>query len=92
MKITITIDATPAEVRESFGLPDLKPLQEDIVQTLRDNMQKGMQGFDPMTLLSTVWPAQLQTLQTMQKAFWDNLTKTVTGQTSEEHAPTKDRA
>jgi hypothetical protein len=91
MKITIAIDATPAEVRESFGLPDLKPLQEDIVQTLRDNMQKGMQGLDPMTLMASVWPPQMQTLQTMQKVFWDNLTKTMTGQTPEEQEPAKHR-
>jgi hypothetical protein len=89
MKISITIDVTPDEVRESFGLPNLKPLHEDIVQTLRDHMQKGVQGFDPMTLLTTLWPAQMQTLQTMQKAFWDNLTKT--GQTSEEQEPGKNR-
>ena len=91
MKITITIVASPAEIRESFGLPDLKPMQEDIVQALRDNMQKGMQGFDPMTLMTTVWPAQMQTLQTMQRAFWDNLTKTLAGQTPEEQEPAKDR-
>ena len=27
MKITINVDCTPAEAREFFGLPDLRPLQ-----------------------------------------------------------------
>jgi Family of unknown function (DUF6489) len=89
MKITIDIDATPAEVREFFGLPDLRPLQEEIVQTLRDTMQKGMQGFDPTSLLATVWPAQLQTMEAMQKAFWSQFGKTVGAASGEESG--KDR-
>lgn len=73
MKITIDIDATPAEVREFFGLPDLKPLQEEFVDMLRGQMKSGMAGTDALTWMKSLWPAQLQTMEAVQKAFFEML-------------------
>lgn len=71
MKINITVEATPQEMRDFFGLPNVQPLQDEVMQALRDNMQKGVVGFDPLTLLKPLLPAQFQSLERFQKAFWE---------------------
>lgn len=73
MKINISIDATAEEMREFLGLPNVKPLQEDMLEAIRDNMQKGVSGFDALSLMKPLFPAQMQTMETLQKAFWDAL-------------------
>ncbi len=71
MKITVEIDATPQEVRDFFGLPDIQPLQNEILQKLRDDMANGIPGFDPLSLLKPALPAHMQSMETMQNAFWN---------------------
>ncbi len=71
MKIKFDIDVTPQELRTFFGLPDLEPLQQEMMAKIRDNMLKGVTGFDPLTLMKPFLPANLQSLDGMQKAFWD---------------------
>jgi hypothetical protein len=75
MKITIDVEATPQEMREFFGLPNLQPLQDDILNAIRDNMKQGVTGFDPMTLMKPLFPAQMQSMEMLQKTFWDAFTK-----------------
>lgn len=75
MKITIDVEATPQEMREFFGLPNLAPLQDEILNTIRDNMKQGAAGFDPMTLMKPLFPAQMQSMEMLQKTFWDAFTK-----------------
>ena len=76
MKISIDIDATAHEMREFFGLPNVQPLQDEIMETIRDNMKKGVTGFDALTLMKPFLPTQMQSMETLQKAFWDAFTKT----------------
>jgi hypothetical protein len=71
MKIKVDIEATPAELRAFFGLPDLEPLQRDLVEKVRENMLSGMEGFDPMTLMKPFLPAYYQSMGALQKQFWD---------------------
>lgn len=73
MKINISIDATAEEMREFLGLPNIKPLQDEMMQSIQDNMQKGAPGFDPVTLMKPLFPAQMQSMEMLQKAFWDAL-------------------
>ncbi|MBE9562256.1 MAG: hypothetical protein IMF12_05270, partial [Proteobacteria bacterium] len=51
MKITFDIDATPQELRVFFGLPDVEPLQNEMLEHIRKNMAAGMEGFEPATLI-----------------------------------------
>ena len=74
MKITVEIDASPQEVRDFFGLPDIQSLQNEILQKLRDDMANGIPGFDPLSLLKPVLPAHMQSMETMQNAFWNAFT------------------
>ncbi|MEZ5590947.1 MAG: DUF6489 family protein [Gammaproteobacteria bacterium] len=71
MKINISIDATAEEMREFLGLPNIRPLQEEMLQAIRQNMQQGAAGFDPLSLMKPLFPAQMQSMEMLQKAFWE---------------------
>ncbi len=74
MKISIDVEATAQEMREFLGLPDVQPLHEEMLQNIRENMKKGISGFDALTLMKPVLPGHVQSLETLQKAFWDAYT------------------
>ncbi|MCB1718421.1 MAG: hypothetical protein KDK05_25080 [Candidatus Competibacteraceae bacterium] len=71
MKVNISIDATAEEMREFLGLPNIRPLQEEMLQAIRQNMQQGATGFDPLSLMKPLFPAQMQSMEMLQKAFWE---------------------
>ncbi len=71
MKIKFDVDVTPEELRRFFGLPDVEPLNREMLEQVRRNMAAGMEGFDPATLLKPWLPAHLQSLDAMRKSFWD---------------------
>lgn len=76
MKITVNIDTTAQEMREFLGLPNVQPLHDEMMEKIRDNMEKGVAGFDPMTLMKPLFPPQMQqSMESMQKAFWDAFRK-----------------
>ena len=75
MKLTIDVEATPQEFREFFGLPNVQPLQDEMLQIIREQMVKGTAGFDPATLMKPLLPAQMQSMENLQKAFWDAFVK-----------------
>lgn len=74
MKITIDVDITPRELRTFFGLPDVKPLQDEMLDRIRDKMRKGAEGFDPVTLLKPLMPQGMQSIEALQSAFWQAFT------------------
>jgi hypothetical protein len=47
VKITINVDCTPAEAREFFGLPDLRPLQAAWLAEVEKRLVADMQRFSP---------------------------------------------
>jgi hypothetical protein len=71
MKISVEIDATPLEVREFFGLPDVQSLQKDILDKIREEMTKGTSGLDAFNLMKPFFPAHMQSMESLQKAFWN---------------------
>ncbi|EIJ42034.1 hypothetical protein BegalDRAFT_1132 [Beggiatoa alba B18LD] len=70
MKIKVDVEATPQELRSFFGLPNLEPLQDEMLEIIRKNMSTGIEGFDPATLMKPFLPEHLQSLSTLQKTFW----------------------
>ncbi|MEK7991035.1 MAG: DUF6489 family protein [Thiotrichaceae bacterium] len=78
MKINIDIEASPQEIRSFFGLPNLEPLQDEMVDMMRKNMTSGIEGFDPMTMIKAFTPDSSPALSTLQNTFW----KTMMGQKS----------
>lgn len=73
MKIHFDIDATPQELRSFFGLPNIEPLQEEMLEIIRKNLTTGMDGFDAVTLLKPFLPEHLQSLTALQKTFWQTM-------------------
>lgn len=71
MKISVEIDATPQEVRDFFGLPDVQSLQKDILDKIREDMTKGVSGLDAFNIMKPYFPAHLQSMESLQKAFWN---------------------
>jgi hypothetical protein len=75
MKITVNIETTAQEVREFLGLPNVKPLQEEMMKIMHKNIEKGASGFDALKLMQPLFPAQMQSMEVLQKAFWDAFAK-----------------
>ena len=74
MKITINVDCTPEEARHFFGLPDVKPMQDALMQQIQDRMSANLQVMEPEAMLKTWLPASLQGFEQMQKMFWTQMT------------------
>jgi hypothetical protein len=74
MKITVNIDCTPDEARHFFGLPDVKPMQDALMQQIQDRMSANLQAMEPEAMLKTWLPASLQGFEQMQKMFWTQMT------------------
>lgn len=70
MKVNISVEATPQELRDFLGLPNVQPLQENILKVIQDNMKKGVAGFDALSLMKPMMPPQTP-LEIWQKSFWE---------------------
>ena len=73
MKINVTVETTPAELREFLGLPEVQSLQAEMIEKFREQMQAGVEGFDPLSMMRPFIAPNLQSMEAMQRAFWDGL-------------------
>jgi Family of unknown function (DUF6489) len=69
MKIKLDIDCTPDEVREFFGLPQIKPLQEELLKEVRERLSANIKAMDPEAMLKTWLPATLKGFEQLQEMF-----------------------
>ncbi len=74
MKITIDVDCSADEAREFLGLPDVKPMQDAMMQEIQDRMMTSLQSMQPEMLMKTWLPAQTQGLEQLQ-SFWSQFMK-----------------
>ncbi|ROR32097.1 DUF6489 family protein [Inmirania thermothiophila] len=74
MKIRIDVEAKPEELRAFFGLPDVAPLQRELMERLRAQMEQGVKGFEAAALLAPLLPEHLRSLEAVQRAFWSAAT------------------
>lgn len=44
MKAKVELDLTPEEMRRLFGLPDVAPVNDMLVERMKDQMEKGLDG------------------------------------------------
>lgn len=51
MKINVEFDLTPAEFRQSLGLPDVEAFQHDLMARIQQQMEAGVEGYDPWSLM-----------------------------------------
>ncbi len=70
MKITVDIDCTPQEARAFLGLPNVEPMQEQLVAQLQQQLSKYLASTDPETMLKTWFPESIKGLGQIQEQFW----------------------
>lgn len=51
MKVNVTIDCTPEEARAFFGLPDVTPLNDQLVEEMSKRMTANMDALEPEALM-----------------------------------------
>jgi len=56
MKVKIDIDCTPEEARTFFGLPDLGPLQQEMLKAMQERMKSAMGAMDPEVIMKAWMP------------------------------------
>ncbi len=76
MKITMNIECSPEEARRFLGLPDVAPMQEELLQEYRDRMREGMEKLDPEALMKSWISATGGSWEEMQKTFWSQFAGT----------------
>ncbi len=69
MKITMNIDCTPEEARAFLGLPDVKPLQEQMLREVQKRLTETLKATDPDAILKTWLPATLKGYEQLQEIF-----------------------
>jgi hypothetical protein len=74
MNIKLDIEVTPQELRTFFGLPDVEPLQREMMDAIRRNMASGAEGFDPIALMKPWLPPHLQSMESLY-GLWQNFQK-----------------
>ncbi len=75
MKITVDVDCTAEEARQLLGLPDVKPMQDAMMQEIQERMMNSLKATDTEALFKTWLPAQMQGFEQMQKVFWSQFAK-----------------
>jgi hypothetical protein len=73
MKIKLDIDCTPEELRGFFGLPDVKPMQEELMKEIAARMRANVNALDPETMLKTWLPAGLKGFEQLQEMFLNQM-------------------
>jgi hypothetical protein len=66
MKITIEVDCTPAEARAYMGLPDVEPLQAEVMGEIQRRAMQALAMTDPQQLLKNWVPWGAQGMETFQ--------------------------
>jgi hypothetical protein len=73
MKLHFDIDCTPEELREFFGLPEVKPMQERLMAELEGRMHANLKALDPETIMKTWLPASLKGFEQLQEMFFSQM-------------------
>lgn len=69
MKVNVEVDCTPEEARAFLGLPDVKPMQDELMRDLTEKMRAAMTGIGPEEAMRMWLPAGTQALEQFQKMF-----------------------
>ena len=76
MKITMNVDCTPEEARAFLGLPDVKPMQEQLMREVQERMVANIRAMEPEAMLRNWLPATLKGFEQMQEIFMSQMTGT----------------
>lgn len=71
MKVNVEIDMTPDEFRKAMGLPDVQPLQEQLMRKIQEQMEAGVEGYDALSLLKPFVSQSFDSVSSYQKMMMD---------------------
>lgn len=74
MKVTVDVECTPEEARAFLGLPDVKPMQEQLMREVQERMVANIRAMEPEAMLRTWLPATLKGFEQMQEIFMSRMT------------------
>lgn len=69
MKFRVEMDCTPAEAREFLGLPDVKPMQEAMMDQLQEKMNENIEKFSPESLMQSWFTFDPKIAERFQEMF-----------------------
>lgn len=73
MKVHVELDMSPQEAREFLGLPDVAPLQKQMMDEMNARMTKAMEAGDWESLMRAWTPlGGREALEQFQKFLWDS--------------------
>ena len=75
MKVTVDVDCTPEEARAFLGLPDVKPVQEEMLKEVQKRLSASLKAMDPETVVKTWLPATLQGYEQLQEMFLSQMAR-----------------
>ena len=60
-----------------MGLPDVEPLQEELLEKMRAKMFEALDTNDPTALMKLFMPLpdQMKSFQSLQEAVWQSIAK-----------------
>ena len=73
MKVNIEVDMTPEEFRKAMGLPDVQKFQEDLMAKIRQQMEEGVEGYEPLALMKPFISQGFDSVETYQKMMMQML-------------------
>jgi hypothetical protein len=53
MKVNVEIECTPIEARQFFGLPDVGPMQQAVMEKLQHQMTGNIEKMSPESLMQS---------------------------------------
>jgi len=77
MKFNVDIDMTPEELRKVLGLPDVQQFQKDMMNKITEQMEAGVEGYDPLTLFKPYLTGGLGSMEALQKLMMGLMTSGV---------------
>jgi hypothetical protein len=73
MKISLDIDCTAEEARQFLGLPEVRPLQEALLNEVQERLSANIRAMDPKAMLETWLPATLKGFEQLQELLLSRL-------------------
>ncbi len=84
MKINIDLDLSPKEARQMLGLPDLEPMQNEMMKKIQEKMDQSIAEMsDPELLLKRYLPMGIQGIEQFQQ-FMSMAAKAAGGKSNKE--------
>ena len=79
MKVHVEIDMTPEEARKLMGLPDVAPLQEEMLNEMQRRIKAALDTSDPEAMLRGWMPLGGQGFEQFQRFLWDSAKRAAGG-------------